>query len=55
MKPTKGKTATQLPDRSAMNHLANTGRTIIDYAKATPLAINAPVPAAVQNLRLKSK
>lgn len=55
MKPTKGKQATLLPDRSAMNQLAKTGRTITDYAKSTPMTIGAATPAVVQNLRLKGK
>jgi hypothetical protein len=43
----------QLPNRAAMNNLAKSGRSILDYAKATPLT---PAPAAnlMQNLRPKA-
>lgn len=43
----------QLPNRNAMNNLAKSNRSILDYSKASPIT---PAPAAnlMQNLRPKS-
>lgn len=55
MKVSKGKQAKLLPARSAMNDIAKSGRTIADYAKATPLGLAVPNANIIQNLRLKGK
>lgn len=50
MKLQKGKQSRLLPNRSAMNTIAKSGRTINDYAKVSPLT--APGPAVMmQNWR----
>lgn len=46
----KGKQAKLLPNRGAMNTIAKSGRTINDYAKASPLTAPSP-PVLLQNWR----
>lgn len=50
----KFKQAKTLPNRGTMKRLTASG-TIVDYAKSTPLGIGTPTPAAVQNLRKRTK
>lgn len=47
----KSKQARQLPNRGALNDLAKTGRTIVDYSKASPIKPDTVQPSVIQNLR----
>ena len=53
MKPVNiTKKATALPNRAAMNQLAKSGRSIMDYSKLSPM--NQPAPAdMIMNLASK--
>jgi hypothetical protein len=55
MKPVNiQKQATVLPDRTAMNQLAKTNRSIMDYSKLSPM--NQPAPAnMISNLAKRAK
>ena len=47
------KKATMLPDRAAMNQLAKSGRSIMDYSKLSPM--NQPAaPNMISNLAKKN-
>jgi hypothetical protein len=46
------KESAQLPSRSALKTLKNSGMSINDYAKATPLDLGSAVSPVVQLLRL---
>jgi hypothetical protein len=47
----KGKQTRQLPTRGGLNDLDRSGRTIVDYAKATPVKPDRPAGNILQNLR----
>ena len=49
----KGKQASQLPSRGGLNDLGKSGRTIVDYSKASPITPKEPTPNVIQNLRKK--
>lgn len=55
MKMAKGKQAKLLPSRAAMNDLAKSDRTIVDYAKKTPMGLAVSTPAVIQNMRMKGR
>ena len=48
MKPIK--TSKMLPNRAAMNQLGKSNKSILDYAKATPLAPQQAGPNMIANL-----
>jgi hypothetical protein len=45
-----GKKSRQLPKRGGLNDLGKSGRTIGDYAKATPIVPTEPNPAEIRIL-----
>lgn len=45
------KAAKPLPSRSELSQLVQSGKTINDYSKATPLVIPTDSPVLMQNLR----
>lgn len=47
-----GKPTRQLPTRGGLNDLGKTGRTINDYAKASPVSNVAPNPAEIRIMQL---
>jgi hypothetical protein len=47
----KFKQAKQLPNRAALRELHKPERTIVDYAKSTPLTPEEAPPSIIQNLR----
>jgi hypothetical protein len=49
-KVSKGKPIRQLPNRGALNDLQASRRTIVDYAKATPIVPSEPNPAEIRIL-----
>jgi len=51
----KGKQTRQLPSRGGLNDLGKSGRTIVDYAKATPSNPDEPTPTVMQNLAKPKK
>ena len=51
MKPIQSKPTQQLPARQAMDQLAKSQRSIIDYSKLTPMNPAQPTPNILQNLR----
>lgn len=53
MIPKKGKQSRLLPTRGGLNDLAQTKRTIADYAKASPVSNVTPNPAEIRVLQLK--
>jgi len=50
-----GKTSRPLPGRGGLNDLGKSKRTIVDYAKATPVNPIEPNPAEVKVLELPKK
>jgi len=45
-----GKKTRQLPTRGGLNDLGKSGRTIVDYAKASPIKPAEQQPSVIQNL-----
>jgi len=50
-----GKKTRQLPSRGGLKDLEKSGRTIADYAKASPLKPDEASPNVIQNLRAAKK
>jgi len=50
-----GKQTRQLPTRGGLNDLGKSGRTIIDYGKATPITPAEKTPTVMQALPLLRK
>ncbi len=55
MKPVDVSKTAMLPNRKAMNQIGKSGRSILDYSKASPLNVQTPGPNLIANLAANPK